>query len=70
MIIWKSFLDTATTIKGKAIYTPNELHELARKSLNGREVSFMEAPLSEIFADGSPIPDQKCCKSSACFGSL
>jgi hypothetical protein len=21
--IWKSFLETATTIKGKAIYTPN-----------------------------------------------
>jgi hypothetical protein len=68
--IWKSFLDTATTIKGKAIYTPDELYELARRSLNGREVSFIEAPLSEIFADGSPIPDQKCCKSSACLGSL
>jgi hypothetical protein len=42
--IWKSFLETATTIKGKAIYTRNELDELVRKELNGREVSFMQAP--------------------------
>jgi SpoVK/Ycf46/Vps4 family AAA+-type ATPase len=68
--IWKSFLETATTIKGEAIYTPEELHELARKCLNGREVSFVshESSLSEIDADGSPIPDQKYCKSSACLG--
>ena len=37
--IWQSFLE-----KGKAIYTPNELDKLVRKELNGREVSFMQAP--------------------------
>jgi hypothetical protein len=42
--IWKSFLETATTIKGKAIYTLNELDKLVRKELNGQEVSFMQAP--------------------------
>ena len=42
--IWKSFLDTATTMKGKAIYTHNKLNKLVRKELNGQEVSFMQAP--------------------------
>jgi hypothetical protein len=42
--IWKSFLETATTVKGKAIYTPIELDKLVRKELNGREVSFIQAP--------------------------
>ena len=57
--IWKSFLDMATTVKGEAIYTSEELYELARKRLNGREVSFVshESSLSEIYTDGSPILD-------------
>jgi hypothetical protein len=68
--IWESFLEMATTIKGEAICTPEELHELARKRLNGREVSSVshESSLSEIYADGSPILDQKYGKSSACLG--
>jgi hypothetical protein len=62
----------AMTVKGGAIYTSEELHELARKRLNGREVSFVsyESSLSETDADGSPILDQKYCKSSACLGGL
>jgi hypothetical protein len=32
--IWKSFLETTTTIKGKAIYTCNKLDKLVRKELN------------------------------------
>jgi hypothetical protein len=70
--IWKSFLETATTIKGEVIYAPEELHELARKRLNGREVSFVshESFLSEIYADGSPIPHRKYCESSLEFREI
>ena len=38
--IWKSFLETATTIKGEVIYAPEELHELVRKRLNGPRSEF------------------------------
>jgi hypothetical protein len=62
--IWTSFLKTAKTIKGEAIFTANELDELARKGLNGREVGFVshESFVSEIYTD---IPDQKYGTSSA-----
>jgi hypothetical protein len=62
--IWTSFLKTAKTIKGEAIYTVEELNELARKCLNGQEVSFVsyESSVSEIYTD---IANQKYSTSSA-----
>jgi hypothetical protein len=38
MEIWKSFLGKATTTNGEATYSPEQLNELAKKNLNGREV--------------------------------
>lgn len=50
-------IETAKNIKGEAICTAEKLYELARKCLNGREVSFAchGSSLSEIYADKSPF---------------
>jgi hypothetical protein len=40
-IIWKKFLDKATTSSGPATYKSTELDAFARKSLNGRQVSVL-----------------------------
>ena len=56
--IWKSLLEMAKTIKGEAIYGPGQLHKLANKPLNGREVGFhLESFQSEIYANDLPGSD-------------
>lgn len=66
--IWKSFLEKAVTIKGKAKLRSSELDKLAEKDLNGRQVDCCAVLIENNHANQSSTPDQKCCKSSPCLG--
>ncbi|KFY02063.1 hypothetical protein V490_00656, partial [Pseudogymnoascus sp. VKM F-3557] len=57
--IWRSFLETAKTEKGDAVYSDMQLNSLARHSLNGRQasVSSMETYVPCFKVDAGSMTD-------------
>jgi SpoVK/Ycf46/Vps4 family AAA+-type ATPase len=69
--IWKSFLGKAVVAEKGAIYSPEQLNDLAKKDFNGREVCLylLTSCSLSTMAISLPGSDQKLCQSSACFGN-
>ena len=69
--IWKGFLGKAVIAEKGAIYSPEQLDDLAKVDFNGRGVCLYlltSCGLSTMIIS-LPGSDQKLCQSSTCFGN-
>jgi hypothetical protein len=66
--IWNTFLQNAITAEGKADYSDDNLNDLAKHNLNGRQVGTCFVEVMSSYADRFLLLDQECRPGSACFG--
>ena len=64
--LWASFLGKAITTS-RARFSSDELQELARRELNGRQVGILKSWHRSLVLNHSYFADQKCCRSSPCL---